>query len=285
MKLKYSVGLAAMLGATLLTCASANAATKGDIYKPGSSPTYNRTPVQPGFACMSELTSKRPVRFAVGAVKDYTGKFSNEAAEGGFKITQGGSLMVISGLGKLDGVELIERLDTGVSDLELGLTRNQLVQDPVRDPKTGGDASVRGVQAGTYYGSDYYIVGGITEVNYNIRSGGAELNVAGIGGGRRYYAMNVAVDLRLVETRTLRVVKTVSVQKQFVGREVKAGVFRFFGDYLVDFNAGSKTQEPLQLGVRSALEMGLLELVSNAYGQPDFYSQQCLPAIEASFVQ
>jgi curli biogenesis system outer membrane secretion channel CsgG len=230
----------------------------------GTAPTPNVSPMVYGTQCVREqLVDQPPRRFAVGEVRDYTGKFSNEASEGGFKITQGGSLMVIGALGQLgDKVQLVERYDTRIAEQEISLARTQLIQDPGANGPV-----VRPMTAGQYFGSDFYIVGGITEANYSISSGGAEVSVAGIGGGARHYAMNVAADLRLVDSKSLRVVKTVSVQKQFVGHEVKANTFRFFDSTLIDINAGEKSNEPLQLGVRATLEYGVLQLVTAAFGK------------------
>jgi len=74
------------------------------------------------------------------------------------------------------------------------------------------------------------------------------------------------VDLRIVDSRSLLVVKTISMQKQITGTEVGAGIFRFFGTELLDVNMGSKNQEPLQLGVRTTIEHGLLELLGAVSG-------------------
>jgi curli biogenesis system outer membrane secretion channel CsgG len=240
----------------------------------GTPVTPNVTPYEQSFACVDGLLANAgKVRIAVGNVKDFTGKFSNEASQGGYQITQGGSLMVISALGKLDPrhVSVIERYDTAVPDMELTLSKAQLLRD---------DNKVRVPTAGQVLGSDYYIVGGITEANYNIQSGGAELNVNGVGGGGRIFVMNIAADLRLVDTKSLEVVKTVSLQKQIQGYETKANIFRFFGTELVDFNAGNKQQEPIQLGVRSVLNAGTLELVSAAFNT-DF--SPCRGTVEANF--
>jgi len=77
--------------------------------------------------------------------------------------------------------------------------------------------------------SDYYIVGGITELNYDIRSGGIETGVNSVGPKARTYTQSVALDLRIVDTRSLLVVRTVSLTKQFTGYETGFGIFRFFG--------------------------------------------------------
>jgi outer membrane protein OmpA-like peptidoglycan-associated protein len=70
------------------------------------------------------------------------------------------------------------------------------------------------------------------------------------------------VDLRIVDTRTLMIVKTVSLTKHFNGFEVGFNIFRFFDSKLYDINIGAQGQEPVQLGVRAALEEGVIKLIS-----------------------
>lgn len=223
----------------------------------------NRTPMEAALACFGDqMVAKggaQPV-IAVGDVKDFTGKYS--ISEGN-AITQGGSLMVYSALGKIGGgLAIAERFDPVIAERELGYTdRRQL-----------GDGNVYEVNGNRvpwvpYYGgsitkSDYYIVGGITELNYNIRSGGAEVSVNNIGPKGRIYTQSVGIDLRIVNSRSLVVVKTISLTKQFSGYEVGANVFRFFGNDLFDINIGAKGQEPLQLGIRTALEEATMRLVA-----------------------
>ena len=242
----------------------------------GSSSRNNATPLEPAFVCLSQsfAVAQVPlVAITVGDIKDYTGKYSQTE---GNAITQGGSLMMYSALGKMGrSVRLQERFDTRIAELELAYAdRRQL-----------GDGQLHAVEAGKpqvpwvpYFGgsilrSDYYIVGGITEVNYNIQSRGAEISVSSIGGKVRTFTMNVGVDMRIVDSRSLMVVKTISMQKQITGTEVGAGIFRFFGTDLLDVNMGSKNQEPLQLGVRTTIEHGLLELLGAVSGLP---SQPCV---------
>jgi outer membrane protein OmpA-like peptidoglycan-associated protein len=71
------------------------------------------------------------------------------------------------------------------------------------------------------------------------------------------------------------VAKTISLEKQIVGYEVGLGLFRFFGSNLFDVNIGAKSQEPLQLGVRTALEQGTVDLVASIYG---LNAQHCIDA-------
>ena len=235
----------------------------------GSPSRRNFTPLEPAFACLGNAMVDRKVpvlQIAVGDVKDYSGKYSQNE---GNAITQGGALMIYSALGKMGGaIQLQERFDTRIAELELAYTEKRQLGDGRTHSVEPGKPAVPWVPyfGGSILKSNYYIVGGITELNYNIASSGAELYVSGVGAKRRTYTMNIGVDLRIVDTRSLVVVRTVSLQKQVIGEEVGAGVYRFFGNSLVDINVGAKNQEPLQLGVRTAIEHGVLELISAVAG-------------------
>ncbi len=247
-----------------------------DVVVVGASVRGNFTPLEPAFACLADSLRRqqRPViSIAVGDVKDYTGKYNQNE---GNAITQGGALMAYSALGKLgDVVQLHERFDTRIGELELAYTDRRQLGDGKPHAVEAGKPPVSWVPyfGGTILGSQYYIIGGITEVNYDIQSGGADVSISNVGAKRRTYTMNIGVDLRLVDTRSLVVIKTVSLQKQIKGEEVGAGVYRFFGSELLDLTVGSKRQEPLQLGVRTTIEQGILELVA-AVGKVD--AKSCL---------
>lgn len=242
----------------------------------GSDVSRNVTPSGDILSCYKQALGRTGVGIAIGDIRDYTGKQTDGE---GFAITQGGALMAYSALGKLaPAFEIHERFDTRVADAELQYSAKRQLGDGRMHAVEGegeGDPNSEGeeVRWKPYYGgsvmqSDYYIVGGITELNYNITSGGGEVAVNNFGGKRRTYTMNVAVDLRLVGSQSLKVVETVSLQKQVTGYEVGADVFRFFGSNLIDINAGAKEQEPLQLGVRTAIELGVLDLLEGLTGTP-----------------
>lgn len=231
----------------------------------------NVTPLEGVLACFADhvaSTGKQPIVVSVGEVKDFTGKYSlNE----GNAITQGGSLMVYSALGKLSGaVRIAERFDPSVAERELSyIDRRQLGDGETH--QLGGPNGTQQVPWLPYFGgtiqqSDYFIVGGITEVNYDIGSGGVDIGIDQVGGKGRTYSQQVAIDLRIVDTKTLMVKKTVSLSKQFTGYEVGANIFRFFGSDLFDINIGARGQEPLQLGIRTAMEEGVIRLVSAVTG-------------------
>jgi len=230
-------------------------------------PTPVSTPYDVPMVCLADRISEQrgwPLKVAVGQIKDYTGRFSE--LDGGAPVTQGGSLMAISALHKLgNSVKILERFDIEPAQKEKGYEDQQrLGTGQVQRDANGQPVRWRLFQPGRVMQSDVFLVGGITEVNYNISSGGGEVRINGIGPRARTFTLNVAADLRLVETSTLRVIDTVSLQKQLTGYEVGVDVFRFFDDTLVDARAGAKNQEALNLGVRAVLELGVLELIASA---------------------
>jgi len=235
----------------------------------GGSPVIsNETPYSTALRCLSRYTANRPLRVAVGQIADYTGKF--EADNSGRKLTQGAALMAMSALSKA-GVPLVERFDTSVAEMELKYANNKLIGDD----KPVGPGDFRKIMAGSITGSNYYLVGGITELNFNIRSEGANADGGGtatnavkgtIGGSM--YVMNVGLDLRLVDTTTLEVVDVISYQKQIIGRQISVGVFDFLGQTFFDASAGESALEPIQLAVRSVIERATLEIISRLYRTP-----------------
>jgi len=244
----------------------------------GNAPVIaNPTPYSAALVCLGDYARANHInspRIAVGRISDYTGKEESDGS--GRKLTQGASLMAMSALSKA-GANLVERYDTSVSELELKYANNKLISDgpaPVPGaPAAPGD--YRKIVSGQVAGSDYYIVGGITELNFNIRSSG--LDAAGsdpkatglkIEATGQLYVMNVGLDLRLVDTRTLQVVDVLSYQKQIIGRQVGIGVFDVLNGNIFNVSAGEGGLEPLQLGVRSVVERAVLEMMANVYGAP-----------------
>ena len=216
------------------------------------------------------LSRQRPVRIAVGQIADYTGKA--EADGSGRKVTAGAALMAMSALNKA-GVHMVERFDTSVAEMELKYANNKLIGDDQHPNPAPGD--FRKIIAGSIPGSDYYIVGGITELNFNIRSenangngGGTATNATTGTAGGSLYVMNVGLDMRLVNTNTLEVADVISYQKQIIGRQISAGVFDFLGTNFFDVSVGESALEPIQLAVRSVIERATLEMITRIYRAP-----------------
>jgi curli biogenesis system outer membrane secretion channel CsgG len=261
--------LVATLAAIALSgCVSPSADSVGRYTAPiGDAPVItNDTAYSSALRCFRSYTMRKPLRVAVGQIADYTGKM--ESDNSGRKLTQGAALMAMSALAKA-GVPMVERFDTSVAEMELKYANNKLITDE-KQPDAPGD--YRKILAGSIPGSDYYLVGGITELNFNIRSIGAQADggAAGTNGlsgtaGATMYVMNVGLDLRLVNTDTLEVVDVISYQKQIIGRQEQLGAFDFLGEKFFDISAGESALEPVQLAVRSVIERATLEIISRLY--------------------
>ncbi|MFZ5668741.1 MAG: holdfast anchoring protein HfaB [Pseudomonadota bacterium] len=276
----------ALVGAAsvaLAGCASTPAAGPRGLYASpiGTAPvTANPTPYTPALICIAQYARQYNLhapRISVGRISDYTGK--EEADGSGRKLTQGASLMAMTALGKA-GIQMVERFDTSVSELELKYANNKLISDGPT-PGVEGPVDPRKIFSGQVAGSDFYITGGITELNYNIRSSGGDLaagdrDAEGLKGSfrNRVFVMNIAMDLRLVNTRTLEVVDVISYQKQIVGREVGIGLFDFLNGNVFDISGGTGALEPVQLAVRALVERAVVEMSANLYGMPG--PQACL---------
>ncbi len=265
--------LTATLGLTACASTPPPVNSAGLYAKPiGTAPaTPNATPYSQGLYCLASqarASGRRSPVIAVGRIVDYTGK--QEENMGGPRLTQGGSLMAISALAK-SGAEMVERFDTSVPELELRFANNKLISDGLA-PQAG---AYRPILPGQFAGSDFVLTGGITELNYNITSssleasaGGSSASAAKAVAGGKSYVMNIGIDLRLVDTRTMRIVDVISYQKQIIGREVGIGAFSFLGSNVFDLSAGRGELEPLQLGVRTLIERATLEFMANLYGLP-----------------
>jgi curli biogenesis system outer membrane secretion channel CsgG len=279
------LGVLTAAAALLSACAVSPTAGPGGLYaRPiGNAPvTANPTPYSTALYCLADYARRYNLpspRMAVGRISDYTGTIS---PDGGRQITGGASLMATSALAKA-GARIVERFDTSVSELELRYANNRLIGDEAANPEAPGELEFRRIMAGQVPGSDFYIVGGITEVNSNIRSAGFDVaggEIQDNGGSGivtgRVYVMNIALDLRLVQTQTLEVVDVISYQKQVVGREISAGLFDFLNGNVFDLSAGTGGMEPVQLAVRALVERATLEMMANLYGAPG--PQVCLDA-------
>jgi len=275
-KLVATIASLAALSVALTGCMTTPGVNAQGNYKTpiGKAPvTANPTAYSDALVCLGSYARSHRLaspRLAVGRISDYTGRAS---LDGGREITQGASLMAMTALAKA-GARQVERFDTSVGELELKYANNKLItDDAVANPTRPAD--YRKIMAGQVAGSDFFIVGGITELNNNIRSSGVDAYAGdtkdtgpkGLLYGRTL-VMNVALDLRLVDTRTLEVVDVISYQKQIVGKEVKAGVFDVLNGNIFDISGGQGALEPMQLAVRAMIERATLEFMANLYGAP-----------------
>ncbi len=220
--------------------------------------TNNYTPYTECLAQLAQLPGTNIPTFTVGEILDKTGQRDPESD--GMVMTQGVTEMVMSALWRTRKARLVERFD-----LRIPLAEREMVAQGLMQRAGPQNPNVRP--------SNFVVLGALTELNYNIVSQGAGLYVGGAGLGGRSVVINVGLDLRVVNPVTFDVPYVTTLQKQISGYEVEANVFRFFGDQLVEFDAGRIENEPLQLGVRSVVEMAVHQIMTDFLGLPS--SPEC----------
>jgi curli production assembly/transport component CsgG/holdfast attachment protein HfaB len=239
---------------TLLPLLAAGGCSTGPYPKNGVKPVFsfpvtdNETPYSQCLSGLAKLPGDHLPVFSVGEVADKTGQINYD--ENGHALTQGVSEMVMSALYKSGKARQVERLDLRIPLAEVKLAEQNRLSRTVDE-------------YGQLPASDFILVGALTELNYNIVSDGAELFVDGIGGGARTVVINIALDLRVIDARNFAVRYVSTLQKQIFGYEVEANIFRFFGGTLVEFDGGKIQNEPLQLGVRSVVEMAVYQILTD----------------------
>ena len=237
---------------------SLGACTAQSVYpQEGVSPTLglpvttNDTPYSQCLAALAKLPGKNLPVFAVGEIADKTGQI--DRSNNGAVLTQGITEMMVSAFYKSQRVALVERFDLRIPLAEAKMVQQKLAVKPAQ--------TARPIRA-----SNFVVMGALTELNFNIVSEGARLAISGIGGGGRTVVINVGLDVRVVNSQSFDVSYVTSLQKQIFGYEVEANIFRFFGSRLVEFDAGRIQNEPLQLGVRSVVEMAVYQIMTDFLG-------------------
>jgi curli production assembly/transport component CsgG/holdfast attachment protein HfaB len=264
MKTKITTLISISVFSLLVGCNGNNIKTTDYETLKGSKITENETPYTQGLQCVSDrITIGRKIRLTIDQIPDKSGKVNSSE---GYKLTQGVESMAITALTKIPAIQVVERRNIRAYNIEADLMRKKLIGDEKKYSLSDGkQINYRPMLSGSVSGADFYITGAITEVNYNIYSGGKMLHISGLELGKRTVVMNVAMDLRIVDVKTLDVINSISLQKQFVGERNKAGLYRFIKKELVNLDVGSSTDEPLQLGVRSLVERGVAQLVGDLF--------------------
>ena len=215
------------------------------------------TPYDRLITCVAGKAKLQGV-WAVGEIIDATGKFSAEYAGTGKYVTQGAGDMMQTTLMKAKVESVVNRRDPRpvVTEIQLG----------IRDAKQ-------------FVLMDYYITGSINTLDF-IPGAAAELTIAGIGPRYRQNRAIVGLDLHLTDARTSEVLAAVNISKQIFADEAGFGIGRFFGDTLVDLDISGQNREPLQLSLRSMLQFGLYEMLSELNPNLRNSCQQIVDSVE-----
>lgn len=230
----------------------------------GSPVAATQTNYTAALKCVADVAGSQNYpapRVAVGHITDMTGA---DDLYLGRRLTQGATLMAITAVSNA-GMRVIERFDTGVTQVDLDFANNRLLRD--------SPTVIRTPQEGQIQGVDLYIVGGISEYNHNIQSRGqdAAFSKSGNKGGSAFatngdYVVDVGMDLRLIDARTTEVIAVKSYRKQVRGQQRELGALIANGSDTIDIGIGGRKNEPIQMAIRSIIDRSVFEFTAGLYG-------------------
>jgi curli production assembly/transport component CsgG/holdfast attachment protein HfaB len=230
----------------------------------GSAVAPTMTDYSAALKCVSNVAGSQNYpapRIAVGHITDMTGA---DDLYLGRRLTQGATLMAITAVSNA-GMRVIERFDTGVTQVDLDFANNRLLRD--------SPTVIRTPQEGQIQGVDLYIVGGISEYNHNLQSRGqdASISKSGRNSGSAFatngdYVVDVGMDLRLIDARTTEVIAVKSYRKQVRGQQRELGALLASGSDTIDIGFGGRKNEPIQMAIRSIIDRSVFEFTAGLYG-------------------
>jgi curli biogenesis system outer membrane secretion channel CsgG/SH3-like domain-containing protein len=197
----------------------------------------------------------RRIVVTVYRFQDKTGQFNDsDKLRYSTAVTQGATSQLITALMRANYFTVVERahLDDLITEQKLKIEKRVL--------------SDTGPEIGKMYGAEYIITGDITEYNVDVITAGAGVRVSGAGGSAQVAVATAAIDLRIVESTTGRIVFNKSLRKSIVGKQVGVNIFRFWDNRLYEINGGIANQEPVQLAIRELLEEGV-HMICSSYAK------------------
>lgn len=266
----------AMLLAAVAGCTAVPPGDKPIEVTRGSLPIRASTPMAPALACMrGSLPRGTDLRLAVHGIPDRTGVVDYDGP--GAYVTQGAELMMVSALAAT-GVRQVNRTATNIAEWELQQAMEKRLGEGTKVQVGSAAVAFRPVEVGALLGSTHTVYGGITELDFDLRSDGGEVHIAGIGGKARGYYIGVGLDVVVAETTTTEIVLARSYRKQIWGQEIEANLFRFWdvgggrngvgslGTELFDVRIGKQQNEPIHQSVRWVIEQAGYEIVRDLAG-------------------
>lgn len=245
----------------------------------GSAVAQTQTDYTAALRCVADVAESQDFpapRVAVGHITDMTGA---DDLYLGRRLTQGATLMAITAVSNA-GMRVIERFDTGVTQVDLDFANNRLLRD--------SPTVIRTPQEGQIQGVDLYIVGGISEYNHNLQSSGqdAAFSKSGRKGGSAFvtngdYVVDVGMDLRLIDARTTEVIAVKSYRKQVRGQQRELGALLANGSDTIDIGIGGRKNEPIQTAIRSIIDRSVFEFTAGLYGNDASHCKNLARQVEA----
>ena len=196
---------------------------------------------------------KAKMTVAVYSLRDQTGQYK-PAPDSSYSnsVTQGAASMLVKALKDSGWYVPVER--EGLQNL---LTERKVVR-AIESPTERGKPII---DLPSLLPASLIVEGGVIAYESNVRTGGQGANYLGIGANSSYRVDQVTVSLRLVDTRTGQILGVVTVTKTIYSYQLSTSIYAFISfQHLLQGETGFTTNEPIQLGVRQALEAAVIQL-------------------------
>jgi curli production assembly/transport component CsgG len=220
----------------------------------------SETPMQSSLESFPPIGNGKPVTVAVYNFIDKTGqrKPSEAIASLSSAVTQGGEIYLIKALMDLSKgrfFNVVERNNLDSLIKERQLIRNTRSSFDEKSEKPLAPLQFAGV----------LIEGGIVGYDSNKATGGAGVRWLGIGPQAEWRMDVVTVGLRLVSVLTGQILVAITTEKTILSTNVGVNVFKFYdmGTNVLEIEAGTSSNEPVNYAVRQAIEKSVLELVKD----------------------
>ncbi len=199
-----------------------------------------------------------PVDVAVYEFPDLTGqaKPNPQFAEYSRAVTQGGAAILVDVLTTAGGgswFRVVER--AGLKNL---VQERTLIENTTR-AYTGSSGKLPPVRF-----AGIILEGGIVGYDSDFITGGAGAKFFGIGADKQYRSDLVTVNLRAVSVESGEVLASVTTSKQVYSYQNRASAYGYTSPQrLLEIEFGQSQNDPAQLAVREAIELGVYSLVIN----------------------
>jgi curli production assembly/transport component CsgG len=200
---------------------------------------------------------KEKIVIAVYKFRDQTGQYKTSAQATTFStaVTQGATSLLIKALEDSGWFTIIER-----EALPNLLNERQIIRSTRAQYAAEGGGQAPPLPPLLFAG--VLLEGGIIGYDTNLVTGGAGLAYLGFFGSGQVRCDQITIYLRLVSTQSGQILKSISISKSVLSREVDFGIYRFVRtNSLLEAETGLSTNEPPTMAALEAIEKGVYDLI------------------------
>jgi curli biogenesis system outer membrane secretion channel CsgG len=209
---------------------------------------------QKELKCIRSKVSK-DIILTVGDIPDLTGR-KESGMSGSHFVSEAATQMMVTSLIE-GGAKLVNRHDVNIIKFEKNASKKDWL---------GNKGVPREVKEGSLKGSNFYITGSISTLDFNTNASGLDLYINGVGLGSDFQEILVGGDFIVTNTITSEIVYAKIIYFKLYVEEVNAGVFHLYDEDLITFNVGYCGNDPLQMAIRYIVDkaaVGILRKINN----------------------